>query len=42
MLEAFNKLSEQHKLFQNEMKTSATISKPPSNSVVDQIAESDP
>ena len=41
MLEAFNKLLEQQKLFQNEMKSSATISKHPSYSVVDQTG-SDP
>ena len=40
MLEAFNKLSEQQKSFHFEMKT--TISKPPADSVVDQITELDP
>ena len=41
MLEAFIKLSEQQKSFQKKMKMSATISKPPAASVVDQITESD-
>ena len=43
ILEAFNKLPQQLKSLHNQIKTqSATISKPPSDSVVDQITESDP